>query len=210
MKQIDEQRYLWLFRVFCVLLILSVVANFTLLLTYFEVSPEPKREAFFVETQSEMPQEFYVQRIKVISGNIGQGIAEAYIRDYIINRESVFSDGHVMQKMWGNNGPVYYFSTKDVYNAFIRSLEYRDAIANRGRRVISASVEKINYQPASKEWIVDVVLKSTNPFGLEPMVAKRKLRITAEFMVGNEKLNNKNKWVNPLGFKITSYQYIQT
>ena len=210
MRQIDEQRYLWLFRVFCILFVLSVVANFTLLLTFFEISPEPKREAFFVSAQSDTPKEFFIQRsirYGMSRNDIGYGIAEAYISDYVVNRESVYSDGALMQKMWGYNGPVYYYSTKDVYNAFVKSSEYRNSLINKDKLVVSVDIKKITYQPQSREWIVDVSLKTTNTLGLDASVTTKKIRITADFITGKEKLN-KNKWENPLGFKITSYQYV--
>ena len=216
MKQIDEQRYLWLFRAFSILLFISVIANIVLLSTYFVISPEPKREAFFVNTQTGNVQEFYVRRamdngrgLRVAIGNVGYDIAEAYITDYVVNRESVFSDGMLMQKLWGFSGPVYYYSTKDVYNTFVRSSEYRNSLINRDKYVVSVDVEKPQYQPKANEWIVDVNLRTTDKNGLNPVMSRKKIRIRAEFVHGvEEKLNPADMWINPLGFKVTSYQYI--
>ena len=194
---------------------ISVVANFVLLFAYSTISPEPKREAFFVDAQSGKPQEFYVLRtnspeFEIKQGSIGYNIAEAYIVDYIVNRESVFSDSVIMQKMWGFRGPVYYYSTRNVYNAFVRSSEYRDALVNLDKYIVSVDVEKPQYQPESKNWIVDVNVKTTNRIGLNPIMTKKKIRIKAEFLHDDKKLNNANMWENPLGFKITSYEYIRS
>ena len=213
MKHIDEQRYLWLFRAFSVLLVLSVVANIVLLSAYLAIAPEPKQEAFFVDVQTGTAKEFYVQRPKsaqlnIAIGSVGYEIAEAYIADYVVNRESVYSDGMLMQKLWGFNGPVYYYSSKDVYSAFVRSVEYRNSLINRDRYVVSVEVGTPQYQPQAKLWVVDATLKTTDKSNGTIETKNKRIQITADYMQGEEKLNSADMWNNPLGFRVTSYKYL--
>ncbi len=216
LRQIEEQRYLWLFRAFCILFIVSVITNIVLISTYDKISPSAKREAFFVSSETGNIDALYVDRTKndnfsISQNSTGYEIAKSYILSYIIDRESVFANPSTMQNLWGVNGFVYNFSSSDVYKDFINSNYYRSSIVNRDKKVISANISEQNlqYQPNTNVWIATVDIKTTNSDGTNPTFSSKEIKVSCDFTVGKDKIDLKNKWINPLGFKITSYEYLK-
>ena len=214
MKQIDEQRYLWLFRIFGLFLVISIFLNVVLLIAFSKISPTPKRELFFVSSQNGDVENLYItktndQAFAIAQGSVGYEIAKDYISNYIIDRESVYSDRSKMANIFGVDGNIYYFSSKSVYEKFLSSAEYRFALLNPDKKVKVVNVEKIDYQPKSKKWVVDISVKSTNLFGTDPEITTKKIVITCKFSGESKLKSTKNKWINPLGFEITGYEYLK-
>ena len=214
MKQIDEQRYLWLFRVFGLFLVISIFLNIVLLIAFSKISPDAKRELFFVSSQNGNIENLYITKtnnipLSISQGNVGYEIAKSYISEYIIDRESLFSDRTKMSNIFGLEGNIFALSSKSVYEEFLRSSEYSSALLNKNKDVKVVNVEKLDYQPNSKKWIAEISVKTTNSLGINPEITTKKISITCNFSTKSVMKNAKNKWVNPLGFEITGYQYLK-
>ena len=214
MKQIDEQRYLWLFRIFGLFLIISIFLNIVLLVAFSKISPEPKRELFFVSSQNGSIDDLYItktndQSFKISQDSVGYEIAKNYIYEYIISRESLYSDRIKMSEIFGLDGKIYYLSTRDVYESFISSPEYKSALLNKDKEVKVVNVTKLDYQPKSKKWIAEISVKTINSFGINPEIKTKTISINCDFSTKSVIKNTKNKWINPLGFEVTSYEYLK-
>ncbi|MBP3616286.1 MAG: hypothetical protein IJ473_03575 [Alphaproteobacteria bacterium] len=213
MKQIDEQRYLWLFRVFGLFLVISIFLNIILLIAFSKIAPEPKKELFFVSSQIGNIENLYVRKTKnpfeISQNSDGYELAKNYISEYIVNRESLYSDRIKMSDIFGIHGPIYYLSSKSVYEKFISSDEYKNALLNKNKEVKIVNIERIEYQPQSNKWVAKITVKTTNSLGINPEIATKQLSITCKFSSKSFTKNSKNKWINPLGFEITGYEYLK-
>lgn len=213
MRKLDEQRYLWLFRVFGIFLVISIFLNIILYTSFEKISPTVKREAFFVLSQNDDADTIYITKtldnFEIEQNSIGYNIAKSYISEYIIDRESLYLSRKRMQDIWGTESSLFFFSSKKVYEDFINSEHYRTYLVNKNKEVIIANLKTPpQYQPKSKEWSATVELKITDVNGLNPRFETKNIRLKADFIKGNRKLNIKNEWKNPLGFEITEYQYV--
>ena len=214
MKQIDEQRYLWLFRIFGLFLIISIFLNIVLLIAFSKISPEPKRELFFISSQNGNIEDLYIKKTNdqyfgISQDSIGYEIAKNYIYEYIIDRESVYSDRIKMSEIFGLDGKIYFFSAKNVYEDFISSQEYKSALLNKNKEVKVVNITKLDYQPKSKKWIAEISIKTINSFGVNPEIKTKTISITCDFSTKSVIKNAKNKWINPLGFEVTNYEYLR-
>ncbi len=195
------------------LLVISIISNFILFIAFVGISPVPKSELFFVSANNNKITDIYVKRglsnkYNIAQDSLGFEISKQYIIDYIIERESLFTDKILMNKKYNETSIVYNFSIPKVYNEFVSSYEYKEKIKNEKDLVKTALVKNIEYQPKSKNWICLIEIKTTDSFGLNPTYQNKKIKITAEFIHEVEKIKLENKGINPLGFKITSYEYM--
>ena len=215
MRQLDEQRYLWIFRILITLFVISFVSNMVLFLSFGNISPTPKLEAFFVSEIDKKVNSIVVKRISDLADHydiqqdsIGYEIAKYYISNYITDRETLYSSSSTMQKLWGVNGNLYNFSKRKLYTDFIESNEYKQSLINRDKLVKTINIKTLNFQPVSKIWTANIEVKTTTNDGLNPVFSEKNIKITASFIKDNIlKKNPVNKWINPLGFKINSYEY---
>ena len=213
MRSLDEQRDVWILRIFLILFVISVISNFILFIAFVGISPVPKSELFFVVAENNNITDVYVKRalskkFNIDQDSLGFEISKQYITDYIIERESLFTDKILMNKKYDETGMIYNFSTVKVYNDFVNSSEYLEKIKNDNNQVKTVVIKNIEFQPKSKNWVVMVEIKTTDSFGLNPIYQNKKIKITAGFMPGVEKISLHNKGINPLGFKIISYEYM--
>lgn len=213
MRNLDEQRYLWILRILLILFVISVVSNFILFIAFVGISPVPKSELFFVSAGNNNITDIYVKRglskrFDIYQDSLGFEISKQYISDYIIERESLFTDKILMSKKYDETGMIYNFSVPKVYNEFVNSSEYLEKIKNEKQLVKTITIKNIEFQPKSKTWISMVEIKTTDSFGLNATYQNKKIKITAGFLNGVEKISLHNKGINPLGFKIISYEYM--
>lgn len=214
MKQIEEQRYLWLFRVFGLFLVISIFLNIILLIAFSKISPDAKRELFFVSSINGDIESLYItknnnQSFSISQDSIGYEIAKNYISEYIIDRESLYSDRIKMANIFGVEGKIFFLSSRAVYENFLKSEEYTSSLLNRNKNVKVVNIERLDYQPNSKKWIAEISVKTTNSLGVNPEITTKKISITCDFSTKSVMKNAKNKWINPLGFEITGYEYLK-
>ncbi len=212
MRNLDEQRYLWVLRILLMLFVISVMSNLILFIAFTGISPVPKNEVFFVSAENKKITDIFVKRgmsnkYNVSQDSLGFEISKQYIIDYVIERESLFTDKILMNKKYDENSMIYNFSIPKVYNEFVGSKEYLENLQNEKNQVKTVTIKKIEYQPKSQNWIIITEIKITDSFGLNPIYQNKKIKITAGFVNTVEKISLHNRGVNPLGFKIISYEY---
>ena len=213
MKQLDEQRYFWLFRVLGIFLVISIFLNITLLASFEKISPTVKKEVFFVSSGNENIESLYItntdSNYEIALGNVGYEIAKNYISSYIIDRETIYSDLNLIEENWWLDSQVFYLSSKDVYNEFMKSQIYQNTVSSNIRnKIVSVKSCDVEYQPTSKKWIANIVLKISDATGLNSYEEQRKIIVYARFLTSdNIKKTFAKKWVNPLGFEIYKYEY---
>ncbi len=213
MRKLDEQRYLWLFRVFGIFLVISIFLNMILYIAFEKISPTLKKEVFFISSEGDEVDTIYItntnKNFEINQGNVGYEIAKNYISQYIIDRESLFSSREEMQQLWGLDGNIYSFSSKKVYEDFIKSSNYQKFLINKDKEVIITTIDDIEYQNKSKKWIAKINLKIKDVKGLLLREEIKNIEIIADFINKNRKLLPSTEWKNPLGFQITKYEYIK-
>lgn len=212
MKQLDQQRYLWLLRVFIIFLIISIFTNIILFMSFEKISPIPKREVFFVNSRNASADVLYItdtntnNQLNISQDTVGYEIAEKYISTYIINRETVYSNPDMMRKIWGKDGFVFYYSSKSVYDAFLNSPQYIEAVMPQEAQIVNVQIETIIYHSKSKEWKASILKQVMDIRGRELSTTKENITLKGDFSTSSLKRSSKNKWENPLGFEITEYR----
>ena len=124
MKKIDEQRYLWLLRIFGIFIALSIILNIVLIFSLNKIAPQTKWEAFFVEAQDKNIETLYIQRasnLNISQNSVGYQIAKSYIIQYIIERESLYTNPVKMRQLWGIDSNLFFMSTENTYKSFYTS-----------------------------------------------------------------------------------------
>ncbi len=213
MKQLDEQRYLWLLRAFIIFLIISIFLNLILFISFDKISPAPKKEVFFVTGETQDFKNLYISSVntnnnlQISQNSQGYEIAKAYISNYVTDRESVFSNIEKMQSLWGIESYIYMFSSEDVYTSFLKSKEYVDGFINKDKEITTVKIKNIEYQNKMNVWDVSVVLEKTDLKGKLLKTETKDISIKSRFLSGNLIKNEKTKWENPLSFQITEYKY---
>ena len=213
MRALDEQRYLWLFRAFVILLVISIFTNIVLLSAFNQISPTPKKEAFFISTLNDKIEKVYITRkpstyFNIEQDNLGYEIAKNYINEYITARESLYNDQNFIKQLIGERGIIYNFSTSDIYDNFISAPLYKLIISKNKSVLKNINIKSLDYQPNAKHWIANIEINTTNKKGITSSVSEQRLKIVADFKYYNEKRTSLNKWINPLNFRITKYEYI--
>ena len=84
-----------------------------------------------------------------------------------------------------------------------------DNYGHKNKEVKIVNIERIEYQPQSNKWVAKTTVKTTNSLGINPEIATKQLSITCKFSSKSFTKNSKNKWINPLGFEITGYEYLK-
>lgn len=214
MKKIDEQRYLWLLRVFGIFMVLSLILNLILLFSFNKISPQTKWEAFFVEAQDDNIENLYIQRtsnLNIYQNSIGSQIAKTYITQYIIERESLYTNPIIMKNLWGPESNLFFLSSENVYKDFYNSPDFRNGFLNPSKQIITVSVnpDDIQYHSGLNLWEAFITLNITDQFGLNKKTEVKKIQIKAKFLETPYKKNAKAMWKNPLGFVIEEYKYIK-
>jgi type IV secretory pathway component VirB8 len=214
LKKIDEQRYLWILRVFGIFIALSLILNIVLLSSFNKISPTTKWEAFFVESQDKNIDNLYIQRssdLNISQNSVGYQIAKTYIIQYIIERETLYTNSSIMKNLWGIDSNLFFMSSENTYKTFYTSPEFKNGLLNPKKEVITVSVnpDNIQYHSKSNIWEAIVTTHITDEFGLNKRSEVKKIQIKAKFLETPYKKNSKSIWKNPLGFVIEEYIYIK-
>ncbi len=213
MKKIDEQRYLWILRVFGIFMVLSVILNLILIFSFNKIAPQTKWEAFFVESQDDNIDTVYIQRasnLNISQNSIGSQIAKTYIIEYIIDRESLYLNPIRMKNLWGPDSNIFFLSSEQIYRDFYNSRNFKNGILNPNKQIITVSVnpDDVQYHSTLNLWEAFATLTITDQFGLNKKSEIRKIQIKAKFLQTPYKKNSKSMWKNPLGFVIEEYKYM--
>ena len=214
MKKIDEQRYLWLLRVFIIFMVLSLILNLILLFSFDKIAPQTKWEAFFVEAQDDNIESLYIQRssdLSIYQNSIGNQIAKTYITQYVIERESLYTNPVKMRQIWGPDSNLFFLSSENVYKDFYNSPYFKHGLLNPEKQIITVSInpDDVQYHTELNLWEIFATLNITDQFGLNKKTEIKKIQIKAKFLQTPYKKNSKAMWKNPLGFVIEEYKYIK-
>ncbi len=214
MKKIDEQRYLWLLRIFGIFIALSIILNIVLIFSLNKIAPQTKWEAFFVEAQDKNIETLYIQRasnLNISQNSVGYQIAKSYIIQYIIERESLYTNPVKMRQLWGIDSNLFFMSTENTYKSFYTSSDFKNGILNPNKEIITVSInpDDIQYHSKLNLWEALATLNITDEYGLNKRTEIKKIQIKAKFLETPYKKDTKSMWKNPLGFVIEEYKYIK-
>ncbi|MBD5398176.1 hypothetical protein HDR60_01560 [bacterium] len=195
-------------------MVLSLILNLILLFSFNKISPQTKWEAFFVEAQDDNIENLYIQRtsnLNIYQNSIGSQIAKTYITQYIIERESLYTNPIIMKNLWGPESNLFFLSSENVYKDFYNSPDFRNGFLNPSKQIITVSVnpDDIQYHSGLNLWEAFITLNITDQFGLNKKTEVKKIQIKAKFLETPYKKNAKAMWKNPLGFVIEEYKYIK-
>jgi len=198
-KRLDEQNYLWLMRAFTVFAAVSALLAAVLVIAYLTISPGYKWDAFFVAFRSDNVETMFVRRINnktITRDSVAESIAKHLIATYVHARETFAFDA---------NSEIVFMSSAEVRREMLKT--------RRPAGTITAAVtsEGVQFHDRQDLWVVEVELTLTDKAGAKRQI-RRKIELKATFLHGQpEQMAERSgalKWVNPLGFMVTSYKVV--
>ncbi len=204
MQNLRERRYLWTARVFTVIFAISLCVNIVLIISILNTMPLNRTAPFMLTFQNKMEQIVDVKPMidDARDSSTANAITESYVRQYVVQRNTLLPDIGEMNMRWGSEGPIRYMSSDSVYDDF-----KEDAVEAMGQAKdngLTRDVDIISVERAANgDWLAEIEARDMSYGATEPAVS----RYTITLVVGYEKTKaGYSRYLkNPLGFTVTEY-----
>jgi type IV secretory pathway component VirB8 len=195
-----------------IIFILSIVINFILLITINSLTPTKRIEPYYVAMRSKADHIMKIERAvntrkPDLSNKWERSFVEALIRKYVILRESIVPNNYDMDKKWGSNSDVFYMSSDRVIEDFTNWPIYTKGLNNPDDLVREVHINTIEFQPNRVEWDVNGYYIDRYPEGTSEIKKDFEITIKVDFDLSDIERKYKNRWKNPLGFKVIQYEH---
>ena len=205
-ENLRERRYFWTARAFIAICVVSIFINIVMLAALSTLTPLTRVQPFYLTFEDKDSQIVRIIPMKPTPQVLDQ-ITESLIREYTILRNAVVSDDRVMIQRWGDQGPVRWMSSDDVYSAFNRSTNEALTLLREQRLVRDVNiltVYKLQKGEADGD-VWDVRMETTDMLPENAEARKRtwNIRLQVKYMPYQQKWSERLK--NPMGFKIVRY-----
>ena len=204
---LDEERYLWMARAFAVMVVLAIICDVILLIALASVTPVLRVQPFYIEARNKDQQVITVYRApaETLDSDI---LEQSLIYQYLMARYGISSDLSELEFRWGGDGPIFWSSSKAVYDEFqkkeaspLLNLAHKDNLT-RNVRILSGN--KVKSSASGKDiWRVELEFKDVNRSSTEPQVRDYVVEMEVSFAPTRENLSWDQRLKNPLGFEVS-------
>ena len=198
-----ERRYLWTARAFAIVSAVAFCVNLVLLLAIVHLMPLKRVEPFLLTFQNKNEQ---VVKIRPLSKDMAAEdiISEAMIRQYVLLRNTMFSDIDEMTFRWGPEGPLRWMSSHQEYNRFSKTA--KDWLARIKLEGLTREVRIESVVRNQNIWLVYIVTRDMLPEAEEPAISRWRIRLSIKYFAQEQKeVKYINRLKNPLGFAVDRY-----
>ena len=198
-----ERRYLWTARAFAIVSAVALCVNLVLLVAIIHLMPLKRVEPFLLTFQNKDEQ---VVRIRPLSKDMAAEdiISEAMIRQYVLLRNTMFSDIDEMTFRWGPDGPLRWMSSSQEYNRFSKTKN--DWLARIKLEGLTREVRIESVVRNQGIWLVYIVTRDMLPEAEEPVISRWRIRLSIKYFAQEQKeVKYINRLKNPLGFAVDKY-----
>lgn len=227
----EEEKFVWLARIFVILLSIGVISNLVLLWTFVSIVPNTKIQPLYIKTKDADNKNIFITKNLMQFANSlpdsernlyntefeypGYYLAQNLIKKYVIDRETYYPNVDFVNEMWGQDSELFYMSEEKLYNNFINSPKTKSLMINAGKgvgNIITATLTEAprladKLETKAPEWLITITVIEKSPNGqiISSKVKNIKLKAVFNPNVLVRDLDSKSK--NPLGF--TVYQYLE-
>jgi len=200
-EDLRERRYLWTARAFTVVFVISLCVNIILVLSIANMIPLDRVEPYMLSFQDKNEQIVNIDPIIDISDR--NVITESYVRQYIIQRNTVTSDIENMSMLWGPDGPLRWMSSDVVYSDFVSQSE--DALAQVREKGFTRDVEILSVNKLVNDiWQAEVETRDMVQGATEPVVSRWTILLRIGYFM-NSRVKYSLRLKNPIGFTVREY-----
>ncbi len=199
-----ERRYLWTARAFAIVSAVALCLNLVLMIAMANLMPLKRAEPFLLTFQSKDDQ---VVRIRPLESDLGANdlLTEAMIRQYVLLRNTMTADIEEMSFRWGNDGPLRWMSSPNVYKQFAKTI--KDWLARVKLEGLTREVRIESVVRQQDIWVVYIVTRDMLPEADQPVTQRWRVKLKVRYFGMSSK--NEVKYVdrlkNPLGFVVSAY-----
>ena len=200
-EDLRERRYLWTARAFTFVFIVSLCANIVLVIAILNMIPLARTEPFLLTFQNKNEQ---IMQVKQLLGLKDKDVvSDAYVRQYVVLRNTVTPNLDEMSLRWGPDGPIKWMSADLVYADFVsKNGELLEQMRNDG---LTRDVDIISVNKLSPDiWQAEIETKDLMPHSPEPSISRWTILLRVGYSV-NARVKHSQRLKNPLGFIVREY-----
>ena len=204
-QMLQEERYLWMARAFIMMAIFAALSDLVLLLALSGTVPFLRVQPFYLQIQNKEDQVISIQRLSPEAMN-AKDLQESLVRQYIVDYYTITSNLAENEYRWGNDGPISWMSSDDVFGNFKRGYasEALDRARDRQftRRVYISSVMPLESRNGGGVWLAAVKFYDMAQDFSEEQVKSMNIRVNVSFQTRSQELQGARRLKNPLGFRV--------
>ncbi|MBO7244409.1 MAG: type IV secretion system protein [Alphaproteobacteria bacterium] len=202
-EAVKERRYLWMARVFALVLVVSSLTTIMLINALVSLVPIVRVQPFFLTTLNKNE-----QVINIVKPNLNQinirTLTESFIRQYLLSYFSIGSNVQELERRSSIDGDVNWMSAPTVYAKFT---EYADDWIKQAKEEgLTRNVQILFVQPYKTNnreniWRAEVKFTEMKHLSQEPKESTWVVTLNVAFEQLRD-LTWEQRLKNPLGFKV--------
>ena len=131
-------------------------------------------------------------------------ISEAMIRQYVLLRNTMISDVDEMAFRWGDDGPLRWMSSPQVYNQFKKTV--KDWLSRIKLEGLTREVRIESVVRNQNTWLVYIMTRDMLPEAEEPAISRWRIRLSVKYFAKEQQqVKYIDRLKNPLGFAVDGY-----
>ena len=203
-----ERSYLWMARVFCLICVVTLIADFILYGAVKSLMPLIRVQPFFITTQDKDKQIITIGRPHP-STLQSPVLQESFVRQYIVARFGIGTDVDELERRWGPDGTIQWMSSQSVYSTFLE--DYATGLIRQSREAgLTRDVQILNVRHiprASGEltWQAEVRVADMSRSAPDPQITDWLVDVGIQFGQFRRGLTWEQRLKNPLGFVVEKY-----
>jgi len=196
---LEARRFIWTTRAFAIAFYVSMFLNLVLASVIYTLVPLKRVEPMLLTFSDKSDQ---IVRIEPFSrGTTGFEIMqEKMLRDYVEFREEIEPSNEEMALRWGK--AMRYMSTDNVYRDFTR--QKQPLLEQARQRDIIREIKIYNVQDLNRRTVLVDFVAVDYDAARQPISEKR-WRATVQYGFFADEVVLEDRFINPIGFKVTRY-----
>lgn len=197
---LESRRYLWTARAYAIALYLSLVVNFALAGALFMVLPLKEVQPMLVTFYPQSNQVVKIEPFEAETPGFAV-MTEKMIREYVQFREEILNDNKVMQERY--NEYISRRTTQGEYRNFVETgrARFEEFRARRFTRYVD--VTAVTPQGKTNTFVVEY--ETVDKDYMDNEVERTTWLATISISFVPQEVTYKDRFLNPLGFTVTSY-----
>ena len=203
-----ERSYLWMARVFCLICVVTLIADLILYAALDSLLPLVRVQPFYIKTQDKDQQVIEIIRpsTKMLKSELLQ---RAFVRQYILARLGIGSDTDELERRWGPDGTIQWMSNDSVFTTFVR--DYAEGLIKQAKENgLTRRVDILNLRLEPRKdgiilWKADVQLSDMSRTSPDQQVTVWEVTMSIRFGDLRSGMTWDQRLKNPLGFRVEGY-----
>jgi len=203
-----ERSYLWMARVFSLICVVTLIADFILYGAIKSLYPLIRVQPFFITTQDKDKQIITIARPHPATLQ-SRTLQESFVRSYIVARFGIGTDVDELERRWGPDGTIQWMSSDSVYSTFLT--DYAAGLIKMAKETgLTRDVQILNARfipRANGEliWQAEVRVADMSRSAPDPQITDWLVDVGIQFGQFRRGLVWEQRLKNPLGFVVEKY-----